>query len=94
MKKLLLPDVYSFRAFKGKIDQLMESIGLERVLKRSFSVTKHRNARANRYLKTQFTRLHKYAKASEGTKFEALSKLLEKRSKAMMALFIFRVFPD
>lgn len=91
LRRLTLPNVDMFATLTEKYDEIIQVLGLERVLKRIIFSTTHDFSPANAYLIKMWTKLHRYAERGEKEKFEKLMRIMEKHSKSLRLLSIHRL---
>jgi hypothetical protein len=91
---MLLPNVSNFGIARSHEDEILKAIGINRKLSREiWSKELLKDHPANKYLTKMYEKLYKYAKEGEKEKYDKLAEILTRRSKAVLTLSLFRVYP-
>lgn len=93
LKKLLLPNVDSFSVRVLSNDRIMGKLGFRVRFRRLVTLMEAENKSSNRYLRKQWNRLFRMAKAGNEQAFDLLSTRIYKRSNSLIALGLWRVVP-
>lgn len=94
LDKLLLPNVQMEDIEASQLDEIISILGLDSLYERIFKNRSIDNrTKANKHLRRNYERLHKYAIEGKATQFDKLSGIMLSTSKALRVISLTRVEP-